>query len=298
MEKLRGATGGRGRGMYEKRYGLNRRPFSLSSASPTYYPATAHEHASRLALDALGGGCGFAVLSGDAGMGKTLLAQRLVEKLETERQALWLITPFVADATGLYQAILYDLASPYAGKTEQELRLDVIDHLLKAFESGRPMLWVLDEAQHVRLRVLEELRILTALEARPGRALQVLLVGQPGLTRMLRQPELRAVAQRVGAWLELTPLDVHESVDYLVHHLRAANGRPERIVTAEALEILARGAAGVPRVLSQCADRAFQLAAAAESDMLDAEAALEALAEVGLSDEDAPAAPPPRREAA
>jgi MSHA biogenesis protein MshM len=80
----------------------------------------------------------------------------------------------------------------------------------------------------------------------------------------------------------MEPLEVHEAVDYLVHHMRAAGGKPERIVTDEALEVLARGSGGVPRLLNQAAHLALQFAHEAGQIPLDAEAAIEALHELGL----------------
>jgi hypothetical protein len=91
------------------------------------------------------------------------------------------------------------------------------------------------------------------------------------------------LAQRIGVPLRLPPLDVQEAVDYLRHHLRAAGGKPERIATEEAQAMLAAGVQGIPRLLNQALDLALRLAYEAGQAVVDTEAALEALHELGLS---------------
>jgi type II secretory pathway predicted ATPase ExeA len=278
--------------MYVKHFGLTRRPFAATTDAPSYYPATAHERALRLLTEALHEQESFAVLTGEAGTGKTLVAHRLIERMGDSRQASWLANTHLPDLPAFLQALLYDLDQPYQGLSEQELRLRLTDHLLRQFQDGRPVLLVIDEAHHLTLAMLEELRLLGNLEARPGKALQVVLVGPPGLLHTLRHTALAGLWQRIGTRVHLPPLDVHEAADYLLHHLRAAGGRPERLITEEGLEALARGTGGVPRLLNQAAHRAFQLAAEAGQPCVDAEAALEALAELELT----AATPPPGEE--
>jgi type II secretory pathway predicted ATPase ExeA len=125
-------------------------------------------------------------------------------------------------------------------------------------------------------------RLLGNLEARSGKALQVVLVGQPSLLTTLRQPELTALRQRVVVRAELSALNVDEAADYLLHHVRIAGGRPEAVLLDEAVEVLARQTQGVPRLINQAAHEAMCLAEGAGATQVDAEAALEALALLGL----------------
>ena len=118
----------------------------------------------------------------------------------------------------LLQAILYDLSLPYEGRGEQEMRLALTDHLLRGYEEGRGTVLVVDEAQHLTPDLLEELRLLGNLEARSGKAVQVVLVGQPALLETLRRPELAALWQRLAVRAEVQPLDLQEAADYLLHH--------------------------------------------------------------------------------
>src|SRR5205807_2758824 len=119
-----------------------------------------------------------------------------------------------------------------------------------------------------------------------GKALQVVLLGLPSLLETLRLPELAAFRQRLAVRVELLPLALQEAADYLLHHLRVAGGRPERVLADEALELLARATGGVPRLLNQAAHQALALAREAGAAQVDIEAALEALHLLGLEAEE------------
>src|SRR5262249_8105026 len=151
------------------------------------------------------------------------------------------------------------------------------EYLLNNFAAGRRAVIIVDEAQNLTTDLLEELRMLGNLEARRGRAVQIVLVAQPEILETLRQPALTALRQRLAIRPKLELFDVHEATDYLMHRLRMAGGRPEAIITDEALEILGRGAKGIPRLLNQAAHVALTMACQAEASPVDAEAALEAL---------------------
>jgi type II secretory pathway predicted ATPase ExeA len=209
----------------------------------------------------------------------------LVERLGPEVQPLLLTNGRVGDRLSLFQAVLFDLALPYEGKGEQELRLALTNHLLQAFTEGRPSVLLVDEAHHLSPDLLEELRLLGNLEGRSGKALQVVLLGQPACLDALKRPELTAFRQRLAVRAELQPLGIQEAADYLLHHVRSAGGRLERVFSDEALELLARATGGVPRLLNQAAHQAMTLAAEAGAGEVDVEAALEALNQLGLDEE-------------
>jgi type II secretory pathway predicted ATPase ExeA len=271
--------------MYETHFGLRRRPFPAIADSECYYPATGHERALAQLQQAIQDDEGFALLTGEPGTGKTILCHCLLDRLgETVTSALLTHSHF-PDRAGLLQAILYDLSLPYEARNEQELRLSLSEFLVKNYEAGRRTLLVLDEAQHLALDFLEELRLLGNLEGRRGRAFQVVLAAQPTILNNLRLPELAALSQRLAVCTRLDPLGLHEAVDYLVHHLRLAGGRPDRIISDEALEILARGTRGIPRLLNRATHQSLTMAFTAGAALVDAEVALEALIILGPAGE-------------
>jgi type II secretory pathway predicted ATPase ExeA len=271
-------------------FGLRHRPFPVTPDTSCYYPATCHEQALARLLRGLQDGEGVLVLTGTAGTGKTLLCHCLLERLGPDTSSVFLTNSHIRDRAGLLQALLYDLSLPYEGRGEQEMRLGLTEHLLRTFAEGRSTLLLIDEAHHLTPDLLEELRLLGNLEGRSGKAVQVILAGQPDLLNTLRRPELLALGQRLAVRAELEPLNIPEAADYLLHHLRVAGGRPEEVLAVEAVEPLARAAGGIPRLLNQAAHQAFRLAWEAQATQVDVEAALEALAVLGLDVPEEPSA--------
>jgi type II secretory pathway predicted ATPase ExeA len=275
--------------MYATHFGLRERPFPTTPDLATYYPATSHEQALARLLQGVADDEGMLLLTGEPGTGKTLLCHGLLERLGPEIVSAFVTNSHLGSRAALLQALLYDLGLPHEGRGEQELRLALTESLLQNFAAGKRTVLVLDEAQHLGPVLLEELRLLANLEARRSRAVQVILAAQPALLETLQRPELRALAQRLAVRARLTPFGLEEAVDYLLHQVRTSGGRPEAVLTEEALAILARAGQGVPRLLNQVAHQALALAFAAGATVVDAEAALEAAAFLGLSVEEGPA---------
>ena len=270
--------------MYETHFGLRQRPFRGIPDIECYYPATSHEQAlSRLIL-AINDDEGLALLTGEPGTGKTILGHILVDRLGETVCCASLTNSHFADRSGLLQAISYDLGLPHEGRTEQELRLALTEFLLKNYEASRRSVLVLDEAQHLTPDLLEELRLLGNLEGKRGKAVQMVLVALPSILETLELRALAAFDQRLAVRVRLEPLGLHESADFLVHQLRSVGAVPEQIISDEALEIVARGARGIPRFLNRAAHQAFTLAHSAGETAVDAEAAMEALVRVGLAE--------------
>jgi MSHA biogenesis protein MshM len=272
--------------MYETRFGLRRRPFRATPDTACYYPATGHEQTLAQVLQGVQDDEGLLLVTGAPGTGKTLLCHCLVERFGTEITSAFLTNSHFRDRAALFQAILYDLSLPFEDRTEQELRLALTDSLLTNCQAGRRTVLLIDEAQYLTTDLLEELRLLGNLEAGHSKAFQAILVAQPVLEETLRAPALTAFNQRLAVRARLEALGVEEAADYLIHHLRGAGGRADNIISDEALTLLARATRGVPRLLNQAAHAALSLAASSDASLVDAEVALEALAGLGLADEE------------
>jgi general secretion pathway protein A len=269
--------------MYQARFGLTRRPFPATPDDAFYYPASVHEAALASLVNAMREGEGLALLSGAPGTGKTLLGYCLSERLDAGTLCGFVSNSHLADRSALFQAVLYDLELPYEDGSEQVLRLRLTDYLLKQCQVKDRSVLIVDEAHHLSIDLLEELRLLGNLEAGGKKAVQIILLAQTLIAEKLACPELASLCQRLVAKCTLEPMGVEESLDYMLHHLRQAGGRPEQIIDDAGLEVLARGARGIPRLLNQAAQQALLLADQAELRIVDAEAALEALALIGLS---------------
>jgi type II secretory pathway predicted ATPase ExeA len=222
-------------------------------------------------------------LTGEPGTGKTLLGYLLLERLGDNTASAFLTNSHFADRAALLQAILYDLGLPYDGDKEQPLRLRLTEQLLKNCADKLRTIVIIDEAHHLSADLLEELRLLANLEAGSGKAVQFVLIAQPKIAATLAQPGLESLRQRLSVRPELRALELEEAYDYLLHHLRLAGVKPEKIFDETALETIARGTRGIPRCVNQAAHQALALAEQGELSTVDAEAALEALATLGLA---------------
>jgi type II secretory pathway predicted ATPase ExeA len=263
-----------------------------------YYPAAAHEAALAAVAAAFARREAVTLIDGPPGIGKSLVARRWLECLPTAVPRVVLPNNHAARPADLLQAVLFDLNQPYQGLTEQELRLAVTDRLLAGADSGHPTVLVIDEAQHLTPASLEELRLLGNIEVGGAAALFTLLVAQPALRDMLRQPANEAIAQRIAARAEVGQLTNDESATFLRHQVKAAGGDPERVFDEDAITALVGACCGVPRVLNQAAGLAVELATAAGAELVDVEAALEALTRLGReAAEDSTALPHPARPA-
>jgi type II secretory pathway predicted ATPase ExeA len=275
-------------------FGLNRQPFRPAVDPESYFPAASHEAALGAITDGFARRDPMVLLDGPPGTGKTLVARKWLEHLLPDVPRVVVPNARAESPAELHQAILFDLAKPYHGLSEQELRLAVTGHILDAaVEGAYPTVLVLDEAQHLGRPALEELRLLCNLETRQGAALFIVLVAQPALREMLALPVHEPLAQRLAIRAALTPLATEESADYVRHQVRAAGGEPERVLTDDAIPMLAGACRGVPRLMNRAALLALELAAANESIQADVEAVLEALERLGMSaaESDQPADP-------
>lgn len=270
---------------------LTHRPFPANPSTQFYYPAGTHENAVELLRQSFIDGEGFAILTGGVGSGKTLVAHLLLERMGQDMNRVLLTHCRLSAPADLFRALLFDLGQDFHGLGEQELRLAFNQYLLDEFGAGKSSLLVLDEAQGLTLDLLEELRLLSNLESSRGKAVQILLVGQDSLLETVASPPMAALQQRIAARAALEPLDLLESCDYLAHQLRLAGGRPEKIITDEALRLIAATARGIPRLLNRYAYQSLVFAEQASADRVDAEVVIEAMARLGiepsLSDDDA-----------
>lgn len=261
---------------------LRVRPFRATPDTQFYYPATPHEFVLGRLTRALSDDEGVVLLTGDPGSGKTLVAHLLLERLGDAVTPALITNCRFATRGDLLRSILFDLNRPYQGLGETELRLALTDYVLTEFAGGKRTLIVLDEAQDLTPDLLEELRLLGNLETGGGKAVQVVLVSQPAILDTLREPQLTVFNQRLAVRLRLDALDVHEAADYVLHQVRTAGGRPDRVFTDEAVTLLARHTQGVPRLINQAGHQALTLAESLELEQADAEVVLEALAAIGI----------------
>lgn len=267
--------------MYESHFGLKGRPFGSLPTPSIYYPATGHEQALSSLQRALADDEGLMLLTGEAGTGKTLLCHCLLQRMGAI-QCAFLTNSHVRDRSALLQAILYEMGLPHQAASEQSLRLALTDHLLQNWAQEGSTVLLVDEAHHLTPDLLEELRLLGNLESDQGRAIQIVLVGQPTLLKLLQLPELTSLRQRLAVRAQVEPLEPVELVDFLYHRIRLVGGRPEKLLLPDAAETIAIASGGAPRMANQIAHLSCCLAYEAQADVVDLEAVLEALTRLDI----------------
>lgn len=249
--------------MYRSHFGLTLSPFTLTADPDFFFPARAAREALNTLLYAAGTGEGFVLITGEVSIGKTMLCRKLME----EARGQFCIAHLPVPATHP-QALLCDLATELGVKWKKGADETAIQGLLTArliqiAEKGQRTLLCLDEAQALPTDTLEALRLLTNLETRHNKLLQVAVFGQPELEAKLADPAIRQLKQRITSHYRLRPFSRAEVADYLDHRLRAAGYRGARVFRGPAIGLMHLASGGMPRLLNIMANKALLLAFAA-----------------------------------
>lgn len=265
--------------MYESFYGLKEAPFNLTP-DPKYIFMTPDQ---REALAYLQYGIqqrkGLLVLSGEVGVGKTLIVRTLLEQLDGSVE-----TALVMNAKLTFKQLLHmalcDLGL-HAGRDKVQMLLTLQQYLLQLHQAGRTALLAIDEAQNLSTGTLEEFRLLSNLETRSQKLLQVLLVGQTELKTLLNSHGLRQLRQRIPGMWELSALAPEGVGDYIEHRLRIASDNGlARIFDDQAVAEIVRYSGGVPRAINVLCDRALIIGYVYDRKEIDAKIVREAIEEL------------------
>jgi general secretion pathway protein A len=243
--------------MYAAYFGLTERPFSLAPDPRYLYLSDVHREALAHLLYGLGEGGSFVQLTGEVGTGKTMVCRALLEQLPPDVDVAMIFNPRLTSVE-LLAAVCDELRVPYpSGTTSLKVLVDALSQaLLDAHARGRRTVLIIDEAQNLSARVLEEIRLLTNLETTKEKLLQVILIGQPELAELLARRNLRQLAQRVTARYHLRSFTEEETRTYVQHRMEIA-GQRQPIFTRLALHAAHRLSRGVPRLLNTICDRAL-----------------------------------------
>src|SRR3989475_4713434 len=243
--------------MYAAYFGLTERPFSLAPDPRYLYLSEAHREALAHLLYGLGEGGSFVQLTGEVGTGKTTVCRALLEQLPPDVDVAMIFNPRLTSVE-LLAAVCDELRVQYPpGTTSLKVLVDALSQaLLDAHARGRRTVLIIDEAQNLRARVLEEVRLLTNLETTTQKLLQVVLIGQPELADLLSRRNLRQLSQRVTARYHLRSFSEAESQRYVQHRMEVA-GQRQPIFTRQALRAAHRLSRGIPRLLNTICDRAL-----------------------------------------
>lgn len=242
--------------MYRQFFGFHHRPFSITPDPRFLYMSARHREALAHLLYGVGESGGFVQLTGEVGTGKTTVCRCLLEKAPDDVAVALILNPKL-DALELLASVCDELRVGYPRDASAKELVDRLNaHLLDAHGRGRRTVLVIDEAQNLSVEVLEQVRLLTNLETAQDKLLQVILIGQPELKRVLQRSDLRQLAQRITARYHLEPLSLSQTRDYIRHRLRVA-GAGGHLFTDGALREVHVRARGIPRLINVICDRAL-----------------------------------------
>ncbi|TCT21366.1 AAA family ATPase [Thiobaca trueperi] len=256
--------------MYESFFGLRERPFSLLPDPSFLFLSKIHQEALTLLEYGLVSQAGFTILTGEIGSGKTTLMRYLLERLDTD------VTVGLISHTHQSLGQLMDwICLAFDLKADQGSRLDqheaFVNFLIEQYAKGKRTLLIVDEAQNLGIEKLEELRLLSNINADKDVVLQLMLLGQPQLRDQLRKPELEQFVQRVSASYHLGRLNSEETYKYIRHRIRVAGGEAE-IFTSDACHGVYHYSKGIPRIINLICDAALVYAYGAGENIIYGEA--------------------------
>ena len=256
--------------MYETFFKLRSKPFDLLPDPRFIYMSKSHKKALTYLDYGIRERSGFVLLTGEVGSGKTTLIRDLLDK-HYEHIVLSKIFNTRVTSEQLLAMINDDFGLAVQGKDKVTLIRDLNEFLINQYASGNQPILIIDEAQNLSAELLEEVRMLSNLEASTSKLLQIILVGQPELRAILSAPELRQLRQRININCHLQALNREEIEQYIFRRLEVAGNSSAVDFEPESLDAIFTYSRGIPRLINMICDFLLFLAFAEETTTLSVE---------------------------
>ena len=265
--------------MYCELFQLNEAPFRLTPDPQFLYASKQHARAKAYMESSIWLADGFVVITGEIGSGKTTLIESFLEDLP-ENVVLAHVNQTQLTPVEFLQALLVEFGFEPFKARKVELLSMLKEFMIEQYAAGKTLLLVIDEAQNLSRRVLEELRMLSGIEAQKEKLLRVILAGQPELAKQLDQPRLEQLKQRVRLQFHLDALSKRETREYIEHRLEVAGAAGRKIIEEEAFDPIFAYTGGVPRLINTLCDTAMLCGFAEEVAVISAELIMTAVEEL------------------
>jgi general secretion pathway protein A len=242
--------------MYESFYGLKEKAFNLNPDPEYFYMSREHEDAYRHLEYAISESKGFAVITGEVGSGKTTLINYLLYKLKLDIN-IGLITNTNIPASQFLKAICRE----FEIDVDMEEKVDIMEifqnFLIERYAQNERVLLIIDEAQNISPDAMEEIRMLSNLEAEKSHLIQIILLGQPELKYKLQRNDLKQFAQRVSTHYHINGLNKDEVNNYIRYRLKVGEAENLDIFKKDAIELIYQHSLGIPRIINVICDTAL-----------------------------------------
>lgn len=268
--------------MYESFYGLSSKPFQLNPDPTFYFASKQHRRATAYLEYGLNQSEGFIVVTGEVGAGKTTIVRGLLSTLDSEKvlAAQLVSTQLDAEDTLRMVAAAFGVPTRNLGKSDLILALEAF--LVDATRRGKRCLLIVDEAQNLTPRAVEELRMLSNFQFETHALLQSFLIGQPEFRGVMQSPHMLQLRQRVIAACHIGPMTQDETQAYIEHRLKCAGFSRPPLFDSGAYEAIFVASGGIPRRINALCDRLLLsgfLAGKSEISLTDVEAVAKELRE-------------------
>lgn len=255
--------------MYEAFYHLRAKPFSLNPDPRFFFASKGHKRAMAYLEYGLSLKEGFIVITGEIGAGKTMLVRNLFRKLEHEDVVAAQIVSTQLDADDMLRAVAAAFGLEQEGLSKATLLKKLESYLLSVHRQGKRALLVVDEAQNLSPRAVEELRMLSNFQHGNEPLLQSFLLGQPEFRATLQSEELQQLKQRVIASYHLSAMDAAETRAYIQHRLDLVGWQGDPSISDAAYQLIHEFTGGIPRRINTLCDRLMLLGFLAEKHHFD-----------------------------
>jgi general secretion pathway protein A len=245
--------------MYEAFYGLSSKPFQLSPDPNFYFGSKQHRRAKAYLDYGVLRNDGFIVITGEIGAGKTTLLRGLLDSLSQGSVVTGHVVTTQLDAEDTLRMVGAAFGVRVKDVAKSELLMTLEAFLVSQASQGKRCLLIVDEAQNLTMRAVEELRMLSNFQFGNQSLLQTFLVGQPEFRDILQRPEMEQFKQRIAATCHIGPLDQDETKGYIEHRLKCAGSTGKPSFDAEAFKAIFTASQGIPRRINSISDRLLLL---------------------------------------
>ena len=241
--------------MYEAFYGLTNKPFQLNPDPSFYFGSKQHRRAKAYLDYGVSRNEGFIVITGEIGAGKTTLLRALIDSLHGSNVVVGHLVTTQLGAEDTLRMVGASFGFKVKDVPKSELLITLEAFLISQTSKGKRCLLIVDEAQNLTPRAVEELRMLSNFQFGNQALMQSFLVGQPEFREILQRPEMEQFRQRVAATCHIGPLDLDETQHYIEHRLKCAGSTGKPSFEPTAFEAIFKASGGIPRRINSVCDR-------------------------------------------